>query len=237
MKKVIYVLSLALLINACKKESNPDNGNTGGQTGVPSIKTTSNSDIKGTSVSVVSDLTSDGGLVVTERGICYSSVNTVPTITDSRTSDGTALGQITSSINGLTSKTTYYVRAFATNKNGTGYGSALQFTTTTIFVSGTYLNNSSSIDRLVVSDDQIHRESLDGSFGWIDNGNYEYRDKLISNPSTNFTVQGDWYNYNDGRINLFMVAQQKDASTIVIRCGSGYEDAYKNGGSKTFVKQ
>jgi len=96
MKKVIYVLSLALLINACKKESNPDNGNTVGQTGVPSIKTTSNSDIKGTSVSVVSDLTSDGGLVITERGICISSVNQVRQITDSGKFNGKALGRIQS---------------------------------------------------------------------------------------------------------------------------------------------
>ena len=38
-------------------------------------------------------------------------------------------GIFVSSITGLTPNTTYYARAYATNSAGTGYGSALTFTT------------------------------------------------------------------------------------------------------------
>jgi hypothetical protein len=40
------------------------------------------------------------------------------------------IGNFTSSINGLTEKKTYYVRAYATNSVNTGYGEQKQFTTT-----------------------------------------------------------------------------------------------------------
>jgi len=53
----------------------------------------------------------------------------VPTIANSKTSDGTGTGNYTSSISGLTGETTYYVRAYATNANGTAYGNEEVFLT------------------------------------------------------------------------------------------------------------
>ena len=52
------------------------------------------------------------------------------------TSDGTGVGSYTSNLTGLTSNTTYYVRAYATNIAGTGYGNELSFTTTPGFAIG-----------------------------------------------------------------------------------------------------
>jgi len=43
--------------------------------------------------------------------------------------DGTGTGTYTSSITGLTPSTKYYIRAYATNSSGTGYGNILSFTT------------------------------------------------------------------------------------------------------------
>jgi len=73
----------------------------------------------------------DGGTTVTARGICWSTSLT-PTISNSKTSDGTGTGSFTSSLTGLAANTTYYVRAYATNSVGTSYGSQLNFTTTAI---------------------------------------------------------------------------------------------------------
>jgi uncharacterized protein (TIGR02145 family) len=49
----------------------------------------------------------------------------------SSTNDGSGLGSYTSNLSGLTTNTTYYVRAYATNSSGTAYGNELSFTTST----------------------------------------------------------------------------------------------------------
>jgi len=54
---------------------------------------------------------------------------TGPTVDDSKTNDGDGLGTFTSSLEGLDDNTMYYVRAYATNSAGTGYGDEVTFTT------------------------------------------------------------------------------------------------------------
>jgi uncharacterized protein (TIGR02145 family) len=76
------------------------------------------------------NISSDGGAPVTARGVCWSTSQNL-TIADSKTTDGTDIGTFTSSITGLTANTTYYVRAYATNSQGTSYGNVVQFTTDT----------------------------------------------------------------------------------------------------------
>jgi uncharacterized protein (TIGR02145 family) len=71
---------------------------------------------------------SDGGTSVTAKGVCWSEYP-FPTINDDKTIDGSGLGSFTSSLTGLKSSTYYYVRAYATNTTGTGYGDAVSFKT------------------------------------------------------------------------------------------------------------
>jgi len=74
--------------------------------------------------------TSDGGSTITARGVCWGTASG-PTISlSTKTSNGTGTGAFTSNLTGLAASTTYYVRAYATNSTGTGYGSELSFTTT-----------------------------------------------------------------------------------------------------------
>lgn len=96
--------------------------------GLPTLTTTATSSI--TNISAVSggNISSQGGSTITVRGVCWST-GTTPTITDSKTTDGTGIGNFTSAITGLNSNTAYNVRAYATNSTGTGYGSVKQFTT------------------------------------------------------------------------------------------------------------
>jgi len=75
-------------------------------------------------------ITSDGGLPVTARGVCWST-SPNPTTADSKTSDGSGVGSFTSSITGLTANTPYYLRAYATNSAGTAYGNQQTFSTQT----------------------------------------------------------------------------------------------------------
>lgn len=73
-------------------------------------------------------ITSDGNGTITARGVCWSTT-TGPTITGSKTTDGTGTGTFASTLTPLNPGTIYYVRAYATNSAGTGYGSELSFTT------------------------------------------------------------------------------------------------------------
>lgn len=68
---------------------------------------------------------------VTAYGFCYSSSNTNPTLTDSRTSIGSiaSTGNFTGDIKNLKEQTKYFVRAYATNSMGTSYGGTVELTT------------------------------------------------------------------------------------------------------------
>jgi uncharacterized protein (TIGR02145 family) len=72
-------------------------------------------------------VTSDGGRTVTTRGVCWGTAPGV-TIKDERTNDGEGTGLFTSQLSGLTAQKKYYVRAYAINSIGTGYGEELFFT-------------------------------------------------------------------------------------------------------------
>jgi len=93
-----------------------------------SITTTDISSITQTSAVTGGNVTADGNSTVTSRGICYST-NPLPTISNTVINSGSGLGSFTTSITGLTSGFTYYVRAFATNSSGTSYGEERNFTT------------------------------------------------------------------------------------------------------------
>jgi len=73
-------------------------------------------------------VTNDGGAPVTARGIVWSTL-TEPTTDDSKTEDGDGAGAFESTLTELTAGTTYYARAYATNKAGTSYGNEISFTT------------------------------------------------------------------------------------------------------------
>ncbi len=95
---------------------------------LPTVTTSSVTDITQTSASCGGNVTSDGGADVTARGVCWSTSQN-PTIDDSKTTDGTGTGTFSSNLTGLSPDTTYYVRAYATNSAGTGYGSQVEFHT------------------------------------------------------------------------------------------------------------
>ena len=84
-----------------------------------------------------------------QRGVCYSSTNSMPTISNSVLNIGTGTGSFSSSLTGLSPCTNYNVRAFVINNlNGQPvYGSVCSFTTTSILTSPilTSPNNGASL--------------------------------------------------------------------------------------------
>ena len=114
------------LVFASSCEKDDDNNN--GQQNVPVLSTTEVTEITANTATSGGNITDDGGTTVTARGVCWSTGQT-PTISDNKTEDGTGAGSFTSSVTDLEPNTTYYLRAYATNSAGTGYGSAMSFTT------------------------------------------------------------------------------------------------------------
>lgn len=80
-------------------------------------------------------ITSDGGSAITQRGVCWST-SPNPTLANNFSIDGTGIGSFGSNLGPLQSATTYYVRAYAANSEGTAYGNQLVFTTSNPSTSG-----------------------------------------------------------------------------------------------------
>jgi hypothetical protein len=95
---------------------------------VPILSTNEISAITRNTASGGGSILENGGALVTERGVCWST-SSAPTISDSHTVNGTGSGGFTSNLTGLAANTTYYVRAYATNSAGTGYGTEISFKT------------------------------------------------------------------------------------------------------------
>jgi hypothetical protein len=129
MKARIYIFTLSLMSvllffqNSCKKDDPPTpNAN------LPVLITDSITNITQNTASCGGKITSEGSGSIIARGVCWDTSPT-PTILKHKTTNGAGAGNFTSSLTGLTANTNYFVRAYATNKEGTGYGMAMSFTT------------------------------------------------------------------------------------------------------------
>ena len=114
-----------LLTQACKKKT--EDTPVGGP--VPVLTTTAFSNVLLSTARLSGNITSDGGTFVSKRGFCWSSSTQNPTIQNDTIVSGNGAGFYSGTIKGLKGQTTYYVRAFAINSNGTGYGSILNMPT------------------------------------------------------------------------------------------------------------
>lgn len=97
---------------------------------LPTVRTSSVTNVSDISATVGGHVTSDGGANVTERGIVYSTSQN-PTTTNSKVTSGNGTGPFSCSLSNLQDATTYYVRAYAINKKGTAYGIQTEFKTKT----------------------------------------------------------------------------------------------------------
>jgi uncharacterized protein (TIGR02145 family) len=136
MKKLVKLTGFGLLLlflffsfitYSCKKKE------------VPIVTTSAITDITGTTAISGGTIKDKGTGIVLERGVCWST-GVTPTIADYKTTSGAGAGTFTNNISGLAEATTYYVRAFATNDIGTGYGMAMSFTTLVSDVEGNLYN-------------------------------------------------------------------------------------------------
>jgi uncharacterized protein (TIGR02145 family) len=112
------IILIIFLLVGCKKD----------EIQLPVLTTNDITQITQTTASSGGVIISEGNSSILVRGVCWST-SIEPTIDDFKSLDGLGIGGFTSSITALIPKTTYFVRAYATTKLGTSYGTAKSLTT------------------------------------------------------------------------------------------------------------
>jgi uncharacterized protein (TIGR02145 family) len=150
----------------------------------PSVTTGTIADILMTTASCSgNNVTTDGGSAVTSRGVCWSASQN-PTTANPKTTDETGLGSYSSNITGLFPNTTYYVRAYAINAQGTAYGDQKSFTTEPGEVVGTYTDG---------RDDNVYKTVSIGHQVWMAE-NLAYLPSVVG-PATGSRTEPYYYVY------------------------------------------
>jgi len=170
---------------------------------LPELTTTAITAITTTSASSGGNVTEDGGASITARGVVWGT-STSPTVSlSTKTSNGTGTGSFTSSITGLSQGTKYYVRSYATNSAGTGYGNELSFTTSEIVTDingntystvtiGTQTWLSSNLKATKYNDNtSIPNQTINATWGGLTSAAYSDH----GNNSANVSTYGRLYNY------------------------------------------
>ena len=91
---------------------------------LPTVVTSNAENVTSSTATVGGNVTADNGASITERGICWSTSKN-PTITDSKITRGTELGEFSIELTSLFDNTTYYARAYAINNAGPTYGNVI----------------------------------------------------------------------------------------------------------------
>jgi len=118
----ISILLIAFLLLQCTEEENFS---------IPKVTTSEVSNILANAAITGGLITDDGGYEVISSGICWG-IEALPTIDDSVITNEEGLYTFSITLTKLKSNTTYFIRAFATNKLGTAYGNEVTFKTSLI---------------------------------------------------------------------------------------------------------
>jgi len=116
--EVFIIVSVIFLNYSCKKEKPTP----------PILSTSLVTEISQASATSGGNVKDIGGASITSRGVCWNTTG-LPTTENNKAVESGELGSFTCKITQLTPNTMYYIRAFAINGAGVGYGDQISFTT------------------------------------------------------------------------------------------------------------
>jgi hypothetical protein len=160
---------------------------------IPVLTTKNISGITCFSASSGGDISNQGGSPVTSRGICWSTSQN-PTTNDTKTVDGSGIGSFNSSLNSLTPGVTYYVRSYAINSVGVGYGNQFSFSTTiptipTVSTSSvtSVSTNTATVSAQITSNGTCYSSLSQKGICWSTSPNPTLSNSSVSNSATTNT--------------------------------------------------
>jgi len=171
----------------------------------PVLNTVEATNVTATSATAGGNFTNAGTPPYTIRGVCYATTDN-PTVDDTKIAvEGMGTGSFTADLTDLTAETTYYVRAYAINSDGTVYGNMVSFTTlaqvqllkTIIYKDGRYdkyeYDNQNRITKILLyNSDDILRYTYTLTYTGEDFVKVVYDDGNDNNSSTTeFTKNGN----------------------------------------------
>ena len=183
----------------------------------PVITTSNVSEITTTTAVSGGVITDDGGASIISKGICWNTSDN-PTTDNSSTTETGESTSFTSTLTDLSPKTLYYVRAYATNSAGTGYGKSVSFTTlgdTPVVVAANATNI--AIDSAVLNG-TVNPNSLSTtvSFEWGTTTGYGNTVTAMQSPvtgSTSVSVSADLTGLAPGTTYHFRVVATNELGT------------------------
>lgn len=198
----LLLLSVLLSVYSCKKDKIKITS--------PTVETQAVVEILDQTAKSGGKIINDGGGAITAKGLVWSK-SPNPTISlQTRSTNGTGVDVYTGELINLEKNTTYYVRAYATNAAGTGYGNEITFTTLNVELSnglaGYYpftgnANDSSgnNVNGIVTGAQLTADRKGSTNCAYSFNGINQYITIPDNNTVNDFTTQlsiSIWINYN-----------------------------------------
>lgn len=142
---------------------------------LPSVSTGSITNITLDAAVAEGNVFNEGSAPVTERGICWDSFPD-PNVTRNKIVEGSGPGAYTTEITGLSAGKRYYVKAYAINADGVGYGNEVAFDTREVDPCEGITNFTDS------RDGKVYRQITIGTQVWMaDNLNFNAPGSLCYN--------------------------------------------------------
>ena len=201
-----FIIGLIPIFHSCTKEK------------IPKLKTAPVSNIMGTSATCGGIIIDEGSGSIISLGVCWST-KTSPTVSDNKTNDSIGSGNFTSNITDLEGSTKYFIRAYATNYVGIGYGEAVGFTTLGLAptVSTEIPTNITSTSVTLNSHINANYLSTSVSFDYGTTLSYGNTINAVQNPvtgNTNSMASADILDLNPGESYHFRVKAVNALGTV-----------------------